>query len=212
MIDQLLDMIQDGMIYFAVGLTAFCILALMLFDTVAGAGIMYYLTAGTWWAAVGISFATSGLLVMLMVLFYSNQESPVLFVATAAIFLLDVGFDSLSADVLRFGAYNNLQNVPDAGLHWAFRVLIGGLSTVGDAVAMALIVGMPIIKNVLHDALPKKKSVPPRVAVPLKQPPQGFTSQPQRYVPQHKPSANGGSQQPRREPTYPSPFMKNNKD
>jgi hypothetical protein len=188
----------------------------MLFDTLAGIGIMYYLTNGNWLASLIISLATSGLLILLMVLFYSNQESPVLFVVTAVIFLLDVAFDSLSADVMRFGAYSNLSGVSDAGLHWMFRILIGGLSTVGDAVAMAIVVGMPVIKNILHDALPKKRPAPQKIAPPPGARPPAFTTQPQKYVPQNKPPVGGRPPQyppqPKHEPTYQNLFRKDERD
>jgi len=154
--DGVIDGIQQIMIWLTLLLVAVSILALMLFDVLAGTGVMLFLTNENLLASIGISLATTGLLVSLMISAYSLQgKGWFLFVAAGLIFLLDVYFDSLTADYLRFGTYADISTLENPELHILYRLLIGGISTVGDAMAVAIIVGMPFLKEVLRNAVPQ---------------------------------------------------------
>jgi hypothetical protein len=164
--DGVIDVVQNSMVWFVILLTATCVLSLVLFDVLAGAGIMMYLTNQKGWESLIISLATSGLLISLMVSAYSLIESSnkknagwglIVLVPVIAIYLLDVYFDSLTADYLRYGAILPLTDVQNPTVHLLFRCLIGGISTVGETLAMAIIVGMPVIKQILHKAMPQSQ-------------------------------------------------------
>ena len=70
------------------------------------------------------------------------------------IFFTDIVFDALTADILSFGVVMNLASVQNAWVHWLFRILLGGMSLVGEALALAIIMGMPVLKEMIGDALP----------------------------------------------------------
>jgi len=81
----------------------------------------------------------------------------VLLIVAFGVYCLDVYFDSLTADYLRFGRIVSMKEYPlSQDVHLLFRVLIGGISTVGESLAVAIILGMPLLKKVISDALPKQ--------------------------------------------------------
>jgi len=123
--------------------------------------VMLYLTNGNMLIAVGISLATSGLLMALMLTGQTLLKSGstlgfgiVLMVIALGVHCLDVYFDSLTADYLRYGQIIVLDTLPDKDVHKWFRVLIGGISTVGEQLAISIILGMPVLKNLISNALP----------------------------------------------------------
>ncbi len=157
-----IDAIQGMLVWFVVAVITISIAVLFLFDVLAGTGTMLFLTNGKMWQSVVISLATTGLLFALMFIGYMLMESKagsyksvgglVLFMA-GIIYIMDIIFDALLADILRYGTIGIADN-----LQWMFRVLIGGISTVGDALAMALIVGLPVLKNIIGNAIGSKKN------------------------------------------------------
>src|SRR3972149_9348865 len=165
--DKLIDTLQIFSLAFVLFLVFVCVLTLILFDVLVGAGIMLFLTNNQLEASVFISLATSGLLVSLMVAGYmmtSPKEGKknkaqliggVFLVLAALVFFLDVYFDSLTADFLRYGEIISLKEIQDPTTHMLFRVLIGGISTIGESLAMAIIVGMPVLKEIINKALPE---------------------------------------------------------
>jgi len=64
--------------------------------------------------------------------------------------------DSLGADILHYGQIVMVKNVIESErtVHVLYRVLIGGLSTVGEPLALAIIVGMPVLKDIIENAMP----------------------------------------------------------
>ena len=165
--DKVIDVIQAGMIFLLILFVAVCILVLIGFDGVVGAGSMMYLTNQNLKASVGISLATSGLLMALMFLGYSTKSKSnsnfaktagkVIIISAGLIYLMDIYFDSLTADYLRYSKFIVLDNLPNNEkiIQALFRALMGGLSTVGEGLAVAIILGMPVLKNIISDALPK---------------------------------------------------------
>ena len=154
------DAIQGMLVWFVVFVITISIAVLFLFDVLAGTGTMLFLTNGKMLQSVVISLATTGLLFALMFIGYMLMESKagayqsvgglVLFLA-GIIYIMDIIFDALLADILRYGTIGVADN-----LQWMFRVLLGGISTVGDALAMALIIGLPVLKNIIGGALGAK--------------------------------------------------------
>lgn len=158
--DKVIDTIQSGLVWFVVFIITICIAVLFLFDVLAGTGTMLYLTDGKEWQSVVISIATTGLLFALMFIGYimTTGSKNRLFISvgkgimliSGIIYLQDVIFDSLLADILRYGT---VVNAGKDWLQWMFRGTIGGISTVGDALAIAMVTGMPVLKAILREAL-----------------------------------------------------------
>lgn len=160
--DGTIDSIQFGLLWFIIIVVVICVSVLILFDVLAGAGVMNYLTNQNTLASFLISLATSGLLVSLMFLSYNFGKGKSTFsvgfiLGTIAfgVYCLDVYFDSMTADYLRFGQIMILKDIPNSSVQLLFRLLIGGISTVGESLAMAIIVGMPVLKEIINKAVPE---------------------------------------------------------
>lgn len=72
--DKVVDLVQAVLVWFVIILTALCIGTLILFDTLAGTGVMEFLTSGKLVIAALISLATTGLLMALMFIGYTLLE------------------------------------------------------------------------------------------------------------------------------------------
>lgn len=166
--DNTIDFLQKFLVWFVIMVITICIAVLFLFDSLAGTGTMLFLTGGKEWQSVAISLATTGLLFALMFIGYImsintrnglvHKVGKGVLVASALIYLQDIIFDALLADVLRFGTIDASMKVDI--LQWMFRGLIGGISTVGDALAIAMISGMPVLKSIVAEALGGKSDQP----------------------------------------------------
>jgi hypothetical protein len=165
-----IDNLQAFLVWFVIAVTGICTMTLILFDIVVPAtGSMMYLTNGNEAVAAGISFATTGLLMALMFIGYSLFEKQewrgvgvAVLVVAFLVYIADIVFDSLSADVFRYGrilAASEIQS--PVSIHWMFRGLIGGISTVGEALAIAIIAGMPVLKTFINSALPESRRFQP---------------------------------------------------
>jgi len=175
--DKAIDWLQAAMLWFLVIVVAVCVLTLILFDILVGAGVMMYLTGENLEASIFISLATSGLLIALMVIGYMLMDKDkkgmkgvgigVLLLALG-VYGLDIFFDSLTADYLRFGTIISLDSLieNEQMIHMLFRALIGGISTIGESLAMAIIVGMPVLKEIINNALPDRYSSTVKRSVP----------------------------------------------
>jgi len=162
--DSVVDNVQAGLVWFVIMIVATCTATLILFDIVVPAGgSMKYLTGGNDAVAIGISLATTGLLMSLMFVGYTmlskkdnTTRSIGYFILTISFFVycMDIAFDSLSADVFRYSAIVSIKDVDNSSVHIMFRALIGGISTVGEALAIAIIIGMPVLKTIINNAMP----------------------------------------------------------
>lgn len=168
-VSNTIDSIQSGLVWFVIALITVCIGVLLTFDVLAGTGTMLFLTGNKEWQSVVISLATTGLLFALMFIGYMlitktrnrmiNSIGRGVMAISAVLYVTDIVFDSLLADILRYGVITEGVD----WLQWAFRGIIGGISTVGDGLAIAMIVGMPVLKTILREALgdetiPQKES------------------------------------------------------
>jgi len=161
---KVIDGIQTAMLAILIIVITVCILSLIFFDALAGAGIMLYLTNGNVLVSILISLATSGLLLSLMFIGYeliTNKKSKsvvgwglVVLLVAGLVYCVDVYFDSLTADYLRFGNIVLIESLPEGDIQWLFRSLIGGISTVGESLAISIILGMPVLKKIISNALP----------------------------------------------------------
>lgn len=160
--ESVIDKLQAALVWVVIAVLVFCTVILLAFDSLAGTGIGMNLTRGNLLASVTISLATTGLLTAVAFLAYLANDKGYGAVGTAltvvsVIFLLiDIYMDSLGADILHYGQIVMVKNVIESErtVHVLYRVLIGGLSTVGEPLALAIIVGMPVLKDIIENAMP----------------------------------------------------------
>lgn len=157
--DNVIDFLQAGLVWFVIIVVVICTCALVLFDVLVGAGAMYFLTQQNAWVSITISTATTGLLMALMFISYNLSQNTsqsvknigyVVVILAFLVYVLDVYFDSLTADILRFGQIVSTEEV----VHNLFRALLAGISTIGEAMAVSIIVGMPVLKTIINNAIP----------------------------------------------------------
>jgi len=108
-----------------------------------------------------VSFATTGLLtVAVAVVMQIFRKKWSLYIAVpaavAVVFLLmfDIFFDGMSVDIKRFGAIvvvSEVLSAPEAFAHNMFRVLVAGLSLVGEPLAASAIIIFPLLKELLDN-------------------------------------------------------------
>ena len=169
--DAVIDKLQVALVAFVIFVVAVSTATLILFDVaVPAGGSMDFLTNGNVVAAWGISLATTGLLMALMFTAYSLIDSKkgtpkfyggiAVLIVSFAVYCMDIAFDSLSADVFRFNTIVSIKNIENPSVHIMFRTLIGGISTVGEALAIAIIIGMPVLKSFINNALPVSRRTP----------------------------------------------------
>lgn len=169
--DAVIDKLQVTLVAFVILVVAICTATLILFDiAVPAGGSMTYLTNGDTTTAWGISLATTGLLMALMFSAYSLIDSKkgtpkyyggiLILIVSFAVYCMDIAFDSLSADVFRYSTIVSIKDIPNPSVHIMFRALIGGISTVGEALAIAIIIGMPVLKSFINNALPVSRRQP----------------------------------------------------
>jgi len=159
---NVIDQLQAALVWAVIGVLATCTIILLAFDSLAGAGINYELTRGNVIASVTISLATTGLLTAIAFLAYLADRADFgiaskILVVVSVIFLgIDIYFDALGADILHYGQIISIKDLPQAtkGVHVVYRLLIGGLSTVGEPLALAIITGMPVMKEIIKNAIP----------------------------------------------------------
>ncbi len=206
---NVIDQLQAALVWAVIGVLATCTIILLAFDSLAGAGINYELTRGNILASVTISLATTGLLTAVAFLAYLADRAEFgivskILVLVSVIFLgIDIYFDALGADILHYGQIIAIKDLPQAtkGVHAIYRLLIGGLSTVGEPLALAIITGMPVMKEIIKNAIPASQQT--YQARPQPQPTQRNypASIPQaiRQAPAPRTEANP---RPTQEPTY----------
>jgi len=177
----IVDGIQVGLLVFSLTILTLSLGALILFDVLAGTGVMLELTQGDLLVSAIISFATTGLVLALLTAGYQvsgrkggSKMGWVILLLGAGVYSLDIYFDSLGADILRYGRFVSGQEVDQ--IHLLYRILIGGVSVVGEPLSIAMILGMDAIKKMLESALPDRmmktvSSVPVRTQRPAQNPP-----------------------------------------
>ena len=210
--ESVIDKLQAALVWVVIAVLVFCTVILLAFDSLAGTGIGMNLTRSNLLASVTISLATTGLLTAVAFLAYLANDKgygamgTALTIVSVIFLLIDIYMDALGADILHYGAIVMVKNIPEAErtVHVLYRVLIGGLSTVGEPLALAIIVGMPVLKDIIENAIPaSQRSYTPRPQQrPQQQPPRNFPAsipQTTRQVPQPRTEA---SPRPTQDTTY----------
>lgn len=158
--------IIDGITVFMLGIVLMilvvCTVVLLSFDSLVGTGSMMVFTNQHVGVSSFISLATTGMTIALaFIAFLAGSRGygkigAAFGVAAVFVAAIDVYFDSLTADWLRYGAFVAIQNLPtaDQNNHILFRVLIGGMSLIGEPLAVAIIVGMPELKQFIRNIIP----------------------------------------------------------
>lgn len=161
--NTVIEWLRTLLVWFLIVLTALCIVVLILFDTFVGAGFLYGMTQGDWIKATLISMATTGLLIALMFLGKRMLDGDgvgwsglILLIAALGVYGIDTYFDSLGADIMRYGDLVSIADLPtiDQNVQVLYRILIGGMSTVGEPLAIAIITGMSVVEDIISAALP----------------------------------------------------------
>ncbi len=189
--------IIDGITVFMLGIVLLilvvCTVVLLSFDSLVGTGSMMVFTNQHLAYSSFISLATTGMGIALAFMAYLaygrgyDKLGLVFGIAAGFVLLIDVYFDSLTADWLRYGAFTSIKNLPamDQNNHILFRILIGGLSLIGEPLAVAIIVGMPELKTFIRSVLPQQTRTQPGTTP---------TYQPRQYpasIPTAKPTYQG---------------------
>lgn len=168
--ESVIDKLQAALVWVVIAVLVFCTVILLAFDSLAGTGIGMNLTRGNLTASVTISLATTGLLTAVTFLAYlANNKGygnigKALAVVSVIFLLIDIYMDSMGADILHYGQIVLIRDIPETEkvVHVLYRVLIGGLSTVGEPLALAIIVGMPVLKDIIENAIPASQRYQPR--------------------------------------------------
>lgn len=162
--DSLISGIQNVLMGLAITFTGAGILALLLVDTIIGAGFFEHFISEPFVAIVA-SLATDGLINVLMAtgvvllsepqngrkrFAWANKKTISTVLMLAAIpAILDMLGDGLFADILRHGT---VTSTPD-GVDWLLRIMFASISMVGNPLAMFLILGFDVVKGVLSDVI-----------------------------------------------------------
>lgn len=106
-----------------------------------------------------ISFATTGLIVAAVGVFVKGWEKEwnVLALGTIGVIVLallgiDAYFDGISVDIKRFGEIvdtSTMLTAPEALAHNLFRILVAGVSLVGEPLATMSVMFFPVMKEFL---------------------------------------------------------------
>jgi hypothetical protein len=157
--NSIIDGIQLVMIVFTLAIFTVSIAILILFDVLAGTGVMLALTQQNKIVSVVISFATTGLLMVLMTVGYKLKASKdfvavgwFVLLVSFGVYCLDTYFDALGADIMRYGDFVYTSD----RIHNLYRALIGGISIVGEPMGIAVILGMDIVKDAIQNSLPAR--------------------------------------------------------
>lgn len=165
---KVLDGISVFMVWVGLIMLVVCVLVLLLLDTFIGAGSMMVLTGGNVPASLVLSMATTGLLTSLAFIGYLAKKrdagalSVVAMILVVVAMSIDIYFDSLTADILRYnGQFVSWMSMPagvEKNTHLVWRTLIAILSLIGEFLAFAIIVGMPELKKFFTDNIPVEKN------------------------------------------------------
>lgn len=160
--NKVIDRITVTMLGIALLMLVVCTVVLLFFDSFAGTGTWFNLTQGNLTVSALISLSTTGLqtalafIALLARVRGYGKIGNAFLVAAVMVMAVDVFFDSLTADILRYGmfvAVSNLTGIEKTTQILA-RVLIGGMSSIGEFLAVAIIVGMPELKQFIRGLFP----------------------------------------------------------
>lgn len=138
------------------------IIGLIVADPLLGVVGISPMTTSTLQSAL-VSFAETGLnLATIGFFIWALKGKHWLIAAVVAVPLaifnvIDIGFDAMSADVMRYGQYVSVNDLPVADripLH-SFRILLGGMSTLGDFLAIYALMAFESVRKLMAQAIEK---------------------------------------------------------
>lgn len=187
--------------FLIVGITLFVTIAalvsLVLSDVITGQVTGTHISTNQWFGLF-VSFATTGMLIGcggLLFRFWSTANYAgfaVVFFVFASLQSADVYFDAVSVDIMRFGKIVLSSDVPGAAeamAHNIYRFLVGGISLVGEPLAIGSLVMFPALKKFINSFLTDARFIDKKNPVQA-----GYNSQQypkSKYRPLHKPSYQG---------------------
>ena len=136
------------------------IIAMLLLDVVVGRYVSGYMsnTRVGWF----FSLATTGLVMAIIgtALYgrregWSTQVVMTLVVVALVPAGIDIYFDGLSVDIIRFGHFIIVENelpVADQMPHTLFRIMVGALSAVGEPLAATSVIIFPVMRELFKGA------------------------------------------------------------
>lgn len=143
------------------------IVSLMGADVFTGAVTISHMTQGDTFTAALISLATTGLLIGFMAVLYLavtrkwvSWQKWILLSVVVFLFAIDFYFDMLAADIIRYGQFITIGALPagpEQTTHTLFRVLLAGLSTLGETLASAAIVLLPQLNEVFKSFMQSRQ-------------------------------------------------------
>lgn len=162
---RFLDKVTTVAPYLIVGITLLvtilALISLILSDIITGQVTGAHISTNSWFGLF-VSFSTTGMLIGCgALLFRFWQEGNYLgFGVTLLVFLglqsADVYFDAVSVDIMRFGKIIFASEMPDpaeAMAHNIYRFLVGGISLVGEPLAIGSLVMFPALRKFVSGIL-----------------------------------------------------------
>jgi len=193
--NKFLEKVTNGAPYLIVGVTLFvtiaALISLILSDIITGQVTGAHISTNKWFGLF-VSFATTGMLVACGALLFKfwNDGNYIGFGITLLVFIglqgADIYFDAVSVDIMRFGKIvfsSEMTDKPEAMAHNIYRFLVGGISLVGEPLAVGSLVMFPVLKKFISNTI---KGIEFSQNV---HPHQDFSAQSNKskYVAQHKP-------------------------
>jgi hypothetical protein len=160
-LQKFIDVVADAIPYVIVAVTfavsAAAIISLLLIDVITGQVTGKYISGDNWFGLLS-SLAATGLLIATGALFASSMskmgKGNWAYLATSGLVyvvlqVVDMYFDGLSVDIMRFGQLVNITTLPaqEAQAHQIYRIFIGGTSFAGELIGGAAIVAFPLLKK-----------------------------------------------------------------
>ena len=162
---KLLERITTAAPFLIVALTLFVTIAalvsLVLSDVITGQVTGAHISTSKWFGLF-VSFATTGMLIGCGASLYKFWKSEnylgfgIVFIIFVSLQSADVYFDAVSVDIMRFGKIIFSSEVPGAAeavAHNVYRFLVGGISLVGEPLAIGSLVMFPELKKFISNFL-----------------------------------------------------------
>jgi len=172
----IIDGIAAGMLVLSLLVLTTGTLALLLFDSIVGTGSIYKLSEflqgnNRLFVSIFGSMSSTGLQTALAFtgyLLYRRGFGALgwaMFGAGLIFWGIDVYFDALTADIVRYGDFVALQSLSgvEKTTHALWRTVVGGFSAVGEFLAFAILAGMSELKAFIRSTLNNfEKYTPPQ--------------------------------------------------
>jgi signal transduction histidine kinase len=163
--NKTLEKVANFAPYLIVGITLFitvsALISLILADVITGQVTGEHISTNTWFGLF-VSLATTGMLTACGALLFNfwGHRNYIGFAVVLFVFIAlqgaDVYFDAISVDIMRFQKIiftAEMADKPEAMAHNVYRFLVGGVSLVGEPLAVSSLVLFPVLKKFISSAL-----------------------------------------------------------